>query len=91
MNLRIELPEILVLCSAALFISGINSCGWLFFGLGLFGSIFRLGVKIQEQQQQAEAVKDGVELLKESADDFISSLSTALSSNQEKKNRTNLN
>lgn len=91
MNLRIELPEIFVLCSTALFIADVNSCGWIFFGLGLFGSIFRLGIKIQEQQQQAEAVNDSVELLKETADDFVSSLSSALSSSQDKKKRSNLN
>ena len=91
MNVKIELPEILVICSAALFISQATLYGWVFFSLGLLGSVFRLGLEIQEQQQQSAAVKEGVDALKGSADEFLSALNTALGSGSKKSNKNNLN
>ena len=91
MNIKLELPEILILCSAALFISQSALHGWIFFSLGLLGSIFRLGLELQEKQQQATAVKEGVDALKGSAEEFLDALNGALGSNTNKKNRNNLN
>lgn len=91
MSVKIELPEIFVLCSTALFIAGATAYGWTFFSLGVLGSVFRLGLKLQEQQQQATAVKEGVDVLKDYADEFISALNGALSGSNKKTNRNNLN
>ena len=90
MNIRIEMPEILIACSALLFSTGGTLYGWIFFSLGILGATLRLGLKLQEQQQQAEAVKEGVDVLKGSADDFLKILNDALAG-KKKSGRTDLN
>ena len=90
MKVKIQLPEIFVLCSTALFVAGLNVPAWTFFSLGLLGAVFRLGLKMQEEQQQAVAVKESVDLLKDSAEEFMNALNESLGKKSGKK-RSNLN
>jgi hypothetical protein len=73
-----------------LFVAGLNVPAWIFFSLGLLGAVFRLGLKMQEEQQKTAVVKEGVDLLKDSADEFLNSLNEALGKKSGKK-RSNLN
>jgi hypothetical protein len=89
MKMRFQLPEIFVLSSVVLFCSNLSVHGWVFFALGLLGSVFRMGMEIQEQQKQSETLKGGVELLKESADEFIKAFSDAAAGHKKKKTHLN--
>ena len=91
MKLKIQLPEIFILCSTVLFVSDASVEAWVFFSLGVLGAIFRLGLQMQEQQQQATAVKEGVDVLKGAADEFLGSLNEAVSGRRPKSKRSNLN
>ena len=90
MELRIQLPEVFVLSSTALFCFGINIHGWIFFSLGLLPALFRMGQKIQDQQKQNEIVQNGVDVLKDSAESFLKSINDAMNMSQA-KNKTHLN
>ena len=89
MNVRLQLPEIFILGSVVLFCTDLSIHGWVFFTLGLLGSIFRMGIEIQEQQKQAETLKGGVELLKESADEFLKAFSESTGTLHKKKTHLN--
>tara|TARA_B100001175_G_C19298732_1_gene537133 strand:- start:406 stop:681 length:276 start_codon:yes stop_codon:yes gene_type:complete len=91
MKIKIQLPEIFVICSTALLISNSVVAGWVFFSLGILGSLFRLGIKMQEQQQQAAAVKDSVDVLKGSADEFLNAINDAMSGKKNNVKKNNLN
>jgi hypothetical protein len=89
MKVRLQLPEVFVLGSVVLFCTNLSIHGWIFFALGLLGSIFRMGVQLQEQQKQAETLKGGVDLLKEAADEFLKAFAETSVPNQKKKTRLN--
>ena len=79
-KVKFQMPELLITCSAALFCFGLSTIGWVFFGVGLFGAFARYALILQEKQQLADSVEEGLGDLKDAGaafGNFISAINKA--------------
>ena len=81
MQVKFQLPELLVLGAVILLTGGSVSYGWVFFGCGLFTAFGRYAMEHQEQS----LVKKEVDSLKESIPDFINAFVAAAKSSTKDK------
>lgn len=83
--MRISSPEILFICSCALFISSQFITGLIFLSLGIIGSSIRLAVDVNNRKEDMSHKKDKINIVMSIVDSFFSSLSIIASnlSNQE--------
>lgn len=87
--MRIQMPEVLTLSSAALLVGGQVTAGWVFFGLGLLGALMRLGLEQQAKQEEAKKIEETAQSINEAGEAigrFINSLGSA-----GRNSNTNLN
>ena len=56
--MRFSSPEVLCISSCALFITGNAVVASIFLSLGVIGAVFRVGLEMQEKQQQDKAVEE---------------------------------
>jgi hypothetical protein len=80
MKLKFQMPELLVACSTALFCFDLSTVGWVFFGVGLFGAFARYALILQERQQIAQSVEEGIGDLKDAGAAFgkiVNAINTA--------------
>ena len=61
MNITFEIPEVLITSACILFCCTQPFYGWIFLSLGIAGSVFRTGLKIQEKTIKEEKVKENIE------------------------------
>ena len=70
MKVKFQMPELLVVCSAALFCLDHSTIGWVFFGVGLFGAFARYALILQEKQAVAQSLEEGLGDLKDAGTAF---------------------
>ena len=90
MKIKFQLPELLVVCSAALFCFDFFTVGWVFFGVGLLGSFATYAVEVQTKQQLAKSVEEGLGDLKDAGSAF-NDLVSAFNKANKKSGKTNKN
>ena len=90
MKVKFQMPELLVVCSAVLFCFNYTVVGWVFFGVGMLGSFSSYALEVQEKQQLAKKVEDGLGELKDAGSAF-SDLVDAFNSAGKKTRKTNKN
>lgn len=87
--MKIQMPEVLTVSSAALLIGGQMTAGWVFLGLGIVGAVMRLGLEMQAKQEQAKKMEDTAQSINEAGEAigrFINSLG-----NTNRNSNSNLN
>ena len=87
MKVKFQMPELLIFCSAALFCFGLSTIGWVFFGVGLFGAFARYALILQEKQQLAQNLEDGLGDLKNAGAAF-GNLVSAINEANKKSSKT---
>ncbi len=78
--MKIQMPEVLTVSSAALLIGGQFTAGWVFFSLGILGAVMRLGLQQQAKQEQAQKIEDTAQSINDAGEAigrFVNSLASA--------------
>lgn len=65
MNIRIQLPEILCICSCPLFLAGQPVTAGIILGLGVFGGAVRASLEMQDKTSQKDETEQAAQLLTE--------------------------
>lgn len=67
MRIQFELAEVLFVIASVMFISSINTIGWVFFSIALISAILRFGIrqaeKIEENKKREKLDSDLKDLL----------------------------